>query len=354
MFDKKEVKESLTVDNIADILSSFGAHTQIVSESELLIETICHHEVGEGGHNLHYYDNTKLFNCYSSCGVFDIFDLVISLKQREGKEYDLDDAIRYVVDTQGFLQFTTEESSIETRKSIREEYVKPTIATYDSKMFKRLRTIPNKEWIAEGISAETQAKYEVKKSVLSEAILFPHYDDEGNFVGIRQRNLNQEAVERYGKYRPATIAGTMFTSPLSLYLFGLDKNKEAIRRSRKAIVFESEKSVMKLDSSIKPFYNNSVASFGMNLSFHQFKLLKDLGVEEIIIAYDRQYTSASRKDPEFISYINRLRALSKKYEDDDIQISFIIDQEKRLGYKDSPIDKGIELFNELLSERLIL
>lgn len=354
MFDKKEVKESLSVDDVADILSGFGAHCQVVSDGELLIETICHHEPGEGSHKLHYYDNTKLFNCYTSCGSFDIFDLVMNLFLRKGKDMDLDDAIRYIVDSQGFLQFTSEESIIETRANVRKEYVKPNIQEYHSKLFEQLRLKPDPGWVKEGISEETQRKYEVKRSSISEAIIFPHYDENHRLVGIRQRNLLPQAIEAYGKYRPATLAGEMYTSPLSFYLFGLDKNKAAIQRNKKAIVFESEKSVMKLDSSINPFYNNSVASFGMSFSYYQFRLLKDLGVEEIIIAFDRQFESASGKDPEYVRYAKKLMSIAERYGDEGVTISFTVDNEGKLDYKDSPIDKGILVFNELLENRFTL
>ena len=355
MFDKVEVKESMTLDDVSDILTSFGAHAQQINSGEILADTICHHGPGEGSQKLHYYDNTKLFNCYTCCGVFDIFQLIMGFHERQGIDMTLDDAISYVVDKRGFFQINSEANvAFEQRKEARLEYVKPDIPEYDSSFLKRMRTRPYIGWELEGISKETQIKYEIKKSSINEAIIFPHYDDEGRLVGIRQRNLLPEAIKAYGKYRPATLAGVMYTSPLSFYLFGLDKNKEAIKRTKRAIIFESEKSVMKLDSAIDPKYNNSVASFGMNFSYYQFKLLEDLGVKEIIIAFDRQFQSPGKKDPEYVRYAKKLMSFVERYQSDDVQFSFVVDNEGLLGYKDSPIDKGIEVFNQLLSERFTL
>ena len=87
----------------------------------------------------------------------------------------------------------------------------------------------------------------------------------------------------------------------------------------------------------------SVAVCGSNLINYQVEMLKSLEVEEIIIAFDKQYQEY--KDAEYIKWEEKLINIYKKY-GGFIQISFILDTENLLGYKDSPIDKGPDIFLE--------
>lgn len=92
----------------------------------------------------------------------------------------------------------------------------------------------------------------------------------------------------------------------------------------------------------------SVAVCGSNLINYQVEMLKSLGVEEIIIAFDKQYQEY--KDAEYIKWEEKLINIYKKY-GGFIQISFILDTGNLLGYKDSPIDKGPDIFLELFNNR---
>ena len=78
---------------------------------------------------------------------------------------------------------------------------------------------------------------------ISEGIVIPHYDINGNLIGIRERTLIKEN-EVYGKYRPAIIGGKMYNHPLGFSLYNLNNSKKAISQFQKAIVFEGEKSTL--------------------------------------------------------------------------------------------------------------
>ena len=95
----------------------------------------------------------------------------------------------------------------------------------------------------------------------------------------------------------------------------------------------------------------SVACCGSNLISTQVEILKSLGVEEIIIAFDRQYEKFDSE--ERIKWTDKLEALHKKY-GATIKISFIFDNKDLLPYKASPIDCGKEIFLELFKNRIIL
>ena len=53
-------------------------------------------------------------------------------------------------------------------------------------------------------------------------------------------------------------------------------------------MFEGEKSVLQMDT-IYGNHNLSVATCGSNFSMEQKKILIDLGVNEITLAYDKQF-----------------------------------------------------------------
>ena len=76
-----------------------------------------------------------------------------------------------------------------------------------------------------------------------------------------------------------------------------------------------------------------------------------MGVEEIIIAFDRQYRDPG--DQECKQWIEKLTHIHNKYHS-LVQISFIFDNHYLLGYKDSPVDQGKEIFIELFKNRIQL
>lgn len=111
---------------------------------------------------------------------------------------------------------------------------------------------------------------------------------------------------------------------------------------------------MKLDDLAGRYHNNSVAAFGINFSMHHFKILEALGVEEIIFAFDRQYKEPNGEDKEYVSLAKRLERIHSKYATKDMTISFMMDTENVLDYKDSPVDKGLEIFESLFENRFTL
>jgi hypothetical protein len=72
-YDKSQIKEQLSLDNIFDLLTEWGGDPEY-SSFGLLSTTICHNAPGEGSRKLYYYENSGLFKCYTGCDeTFDIF-----------------------------------------------------------------------------------------------------------------------------------------------------------------------------------------------------------------------------------------------------------------------------------------
>jgi len=114
-----------------------------------------------------------------------------------------------------------------------------------------------------------------------------------------------------------------------------------------------EKSCLKYASFFGEENDISVAVCGSNLISYQVNLLLSVGAKEIIIGFDKQYKLCSFKDEEWAKWTKKLQNISAKYSP-YVQISFLFDKKNLLEYKDSPVDKGKDVFLQLFNERIIL
>ena len=65
-YNKDEIKEELTLENIFDLLNTFGGNPEY-SNFGILSDTICHNPPNEGSRKLYFYENSMLFRCYTEC-----------------------------------------------------------------------------------------------------------------------------------------------------------------------------------------------------------------------------------------------------------------------------------------------
>lgn len=358
-YNLEEIKENLTLEQVADIVAELGGEPRPQGEA-LICKTICH---GGEHHKLWYWDNTHLFRCFTDCGeTFDIFELVRKVKSLElGIDYLLPQAVQYVADYFGISANVFEEktqteiddyldnlSSYDRIKDINIETKTVELKTYDGSFLKNLPKVVITPWIEDNISQNAMDRFEIGFEPRNQAIVIPHKDINGNIVGIRQRTLVKEDAERFGKYLPLKIGKQMFNHPLSFNLYGLYQNKENIKRAKKAIIFESEKSVLQLDSILGADNNIGVACCGSSVIAYQIQLLLSLGVEEVIIALDRQYKELG--DNEHKKLVKNLTNIDKKY-GNYVKITFMFDLGNLLPYKASPSDCGKDIFMQLFRER---
>ena len=113
-YDKDELKEQLDTEQIFDLIELWGGEPEYVNKG-LVAQTICHNLPGEGSRKLYYYENTKLFTCYTGCAEssFDIFDLCIKVKrQQEHKEWELYDAMSFIASYFGLAAARSEEPTL--------------------------------------------------------------------------------------------------------------------------------------------------------------------------------------------------------------------------------------------------
>lgn len=153
-------------------------------------------------------------------------------------------------------------------------------------------------------------------------IVLPHYNIDGKLIGIRERTLIKEE-ENNGKYKPAILNYQMYNHPLGFNLYNLNNSKDNIRKIKKVIIFEGEKSCLKYASYFGIHNDISVAVCGSSLTNYQVQLLKSLDVDEIIIAFDKQFKEIG--DNEFKGWVKKLKDINKKYSL-MVQVSFMFDK----------------------------
>lgn len=337
-------------EDIDKIISYFGLEYQDIGNAYIL-PTYCHHQDGSGHKKLYIYFNedSVIFRCFSNCGTMTLESFI-----ERYQDYSYFDAKRLIDDIldrsiNGFDKlYKEEELELPFVKKKQKEY-KINKVVNDS-VLNSFYSLPYGGWIKENISAKTQEKFHVRFDVVHNAIIIPQLNENGQLVGIRRRALNEFDIENSGKYKPVFADGRWYNADSSTILYGLFENKEDIIRSKKAIVFEAEKSVMQLDT----FYNGSapaVALYGSNMSSYQADLLRKLGVEELVVALDKEY----QNEHEYQTY---LKVLVKKFKNFQsfFTVTFVLDDfnSPLLDYKDSPSDEGKEVFEKLFRKRIIL
>ena len=367
-YNKDELKNYISDEQMYDFLSELGAEPQW-SNGCIINKTICH--CGQS-HKLYYYLNSKLFKSYTDCGgdAWDVFELTRKVmsrespKAREESDWNLPEAIDYVARYFHFapnqrveddLRDTLEEEKIFDKydriKDIDINTQQVELKTYDGSFLKNFPRPRLQPWLKEGITQEVMNKRGICYDPKNCGIIIPHYDINGRLIGIRERTLIEEQAENYGKYMPAKIAGQMYNHPLSFALYNLNWSKDNIQKMKKVFVFESEKSCLKFASYFGEQNDLSVAICGSSFINYQAWMLINLGVEEIIICFDHDFTDLNSEEAKRV--IKKLKQIFNKY-GNYVTISFLWDKNNLLGYKDSPIDKTKEIFLELYKRRVNL
>lgn len=367
-FQKQDIREQVTQEHVYQLLEEWGGEPEYIT-SGLLASTICHNKPGEGSRKLYWYSDSKLFRCFTGgCSErsFDIFELTIKVfKIQQFTTIDLNTAIHYVAqkcqinginndDLSNVFHIMPDEQYLNSHLDVGGEtsshnFTLAPLKIYDDNILNNLNySIKLTPWLNEHISQEAIEQARIGYYLGQDQITIPHYDINGNFIGLRGRFMSKEDCALYGKYRPVTINNIMYTHPLGLNLYNLNFSKENIQSAKLAIVFESEKSCLQYKSYFGIDNDISVACCGSQLSAYHFNLLQSLNVREIVIAFDRQFQNVG--DNEFKHLIESFKKINQRY-GLFVTFSFIIDTNMITGYKASPTDEGKDKFLQLFKER---
>lgn len=118
------------------------------------------------------------------------------------------------------------------------------------------------------------------------------------------------------------------------FFYGWHKSLPTITEKKEVIVVEGAKSVMKLSQY---GYGNSVAALTSHICKAQFEILLKAGYD-VVFAFDKDVNPFNDK------YIKQLKRFCKVY--------CVIDYKGLLGEKDSPVDQGKSVWEELYQSRV--
>ena len=252
--DKDLIKESLTDSEIKLIMKELGSSEPTKdNQGNPIFSTVCH---GGHKHKLYYYGDSKSFHCYTDCGCnYDVFELVIKSKERQGYKLSFPESVKYVANLTG-KHFTISNLNKSERindwdwinKFQKKKKINTDLPVFDENVLDVFLPYPHEEWLDEGISYETQKRFEVSYYIKDERIVLPHRSSiNGDLIGIRGRAMSQEDIDNGKKYMPIQVENQMYNHSTMFNLYGLHKTKEAVSRLRKVCIFEGEKSVLKCE-----------------------------------------------------------------------------------------------------------
>jgi len=183
-------------------------------------------------------------------------------------------------------------------------------------------------WEKEGISRESLDKFQVFYDGFADRLVYPIRDPNGKIINIGARTLDPLWKEKkLRKYCYYYQFGTINT------IYGLSDNLEDVKKRREIILFEGCKSVLMADTW---GIHNTGAILTSHLSQNQTKLLIGLGCT-VVFALDKDVDV--RKDRN----IQKLRHY--------VNVEYICDTDDLLEEKDSPVDRGREVFEKLYASR---
>lgn len=346
MIDYEQIIEQLDDNKVKTLLDKFNIPFEDKG-GYLVMPTVCHNEdADEASWKLYYYKNTHIFQCYTEDGAMSIFSFLKKYYETRNIIYDWHEDILNVI-----LNCSNIDTKVENKdkyRSIYDDYVTKKIRrdlpSYPEGLLDVFIKYYPIEWLNDGISRAAMDKFNIKFSPSQNKIIIPHYDAAGHLVGIRGRALNTWEVENVGKYMPVQIEGKWYSHPLSLNLYGLNITKENIKLSGIAYLFEAEKSVLQMESFHIP--NCAAAVCGNKLNKYALDILiRECHPQEIVICFDQE------EEPKSSNYFYHLYEICQKYSV-YTNFSFIYDKEHLLNLKDSPSDKGEQIFKRLLETRV--
>lgn len=201
----------------------------------------------------------------------------------------------------------------------------------------RYRWSPEKlqPWADEGISYDVMRAFGVRYDPLDNRIVYPIRDTEGQLRCVSGRTCDPD-------YKAKKLRKYTYTTPIGCLpiLFGLYEHKQKILEKKEAMIFEGCKSVLKCCTW---GMENGVALLTSHLSQPQFRLLIQLasyhGVT-LVFALDSDVDIT--KDREIMNLC--------KY----AHVEWVKNQDGLLEPKEAPVDRGLEVWNQLYERRVRL
>lgn len=378
-----DYEEKIMLLNEEDFIALFSrlnaAPRWVTSAGKRALQLIghCHH--GEN-HSALFDPSTLKIHCFSECGRGMQFHTWIKQAlnmntPQEAKEFiedwienqDIDFSHRVPMASTDFeyKERPYVPAHIEPIDKMSEEALQELYQGFDTS----INTLSRLVWCKQDlIDAEILKDFDVAYDPTSGSIILPHHNINGDIVGLYERSfkpLRKDVKKQHpdldykrlltyprAKYVPLlraerfqTEEKTSWSFPNSLNLYGFHKSKETISNTGLAIVFEGGKSVM---LARQYGYSMGIATHTFGVHLNHISMLIECGAKEIVLAFDKQYEQEEGQAWEL--YERKTRDIARKV-GGYCKISRIIDRDGRTSFKDSPIDRGRDVFIYLLGAR---
>lgn len=347
--------KNLTEEQVIAVLSALGSQSpRRDNENNLVFQSVCH---ASNSWKLCYYVQTHSFFCYRDWESFNLFSLVMRVKN-----CDFLTALQFVCDLLGIKNNTKEiiqqgfvNNYIKSDWELFDKFNKLQIPVeaqetqeiYNPNILNLYSDIYYNGWIKEHISIDSMKKYNIKYDIPNARIIIPHYDINNNLIGIRCRNLSPASDI---KYCPVSIEGRLYNHPLASNLYGLNHNINTIKAIRKAMICEAEKSVLQC-ATYFPENNFSVACCGSNISYEQIRLLLSANVETVILAMDWDFEEQCEQNNQYILYKKKILKLCQKLTP-YFTVKVLLPPDNNFIYKCSPTDLGRDYLLKTMKNKI--
>ena len=356
----KRLKANLSYSDYQKILKALGIPFYSQGKNYDTLYTACHNKNPyDGSPKLLFYKDKGIFQCLTECSCsMDIIGLAQKRLALIGKPSSFMDAINFILNVTGKeledVKRISKPNVIDWESGL-EKFIKfkrgeTILPEYNKAILNQLSNIFSGEWIDEGISIETMKKYRIGYYEPSQCTTIPCFDRDGKLVGIRARYWVPEDIEN-GKYRPLSLLnGKTYKFPTNNVFYGINFNWPEIERTKTAILVESEKAVMKLDTWFK---NNNVAlgMFGHNLGIYRRNQLIQMGVNHVIYVPDNDWINKS--DEDFDTWQKAAIQLCEQFKG-MATVEMVWDNQGLLGPKDNATDYDKDTWDKLYESRILI
>ena len=373
--DKTELLNLITDEDIVNILTEeFGAIKGSENSEQIIFSSICH---GSNSFKLYWYKTSKTFHCYvcsESWSLFDFIGMMLCLSFSESYKWLCN--YKGIKNTrQQFRGFKSRDSENKDLEFLKLHSYKPTqneiiLPTYDDRVLRNFDKAIEVSWYEENINKDDVLdKFNILYNPYDHQMIIPYFSEDGTHLnGIMRRSFNKEDVENGRKYMPLEWNRVIYKFNKRLVLYGYHENKENIDKLHKCILYEAEKSVLKL-SCYKGLENGiGLGLGGMNLSKQQLQLLLKRDIDEVCIALDKQIQTdlidlkedteevikAKREYNIYIDKVKKIYVLLCNYFTVTVILDWTKGEDSLLDYKSSPIDHGEQIWDYLYENRCVI
>lgn len=357
--DVKKLKKMLTLSHYDTILRELGIPIFSKSNTEWRCFSGDRHKNSyDGGTNLVFYLDTKIFTSFSAGRSYDCISLVQTRLNLIGQTCSFLDACNWILEKTGLdpTKITKPLTNnhvydwSELERFVRVRKYGNQLPEYSRNIIDTLPPLYPQAWIDEGISEKTMAKYQIRYYERCNQTVIPCFDSEARLIGVRVRNWDKDRVEQ-AKYMPLiTLDGQCYKFNTNQVFYGINYNKPEIERTGKVIIVESEKAVMKLDTYMGR-HNIALGMYGSNLGIQRRNQLIKMGVNTVSYVVDNDFIG--QDDDFFEKWRKKIQHFIKLW-DGFCRIEIVWDNLGLLGPKENATDRTKEVWEQLWENREII